>query len=407
MAEAQAQTRPAPRGSVFNPKNLFAVLKETASEFGEDKAPRLSAALAYYTVFSLAPLLVITIAIAGLVFGAQAAQDALDEQIRGLVGQEGADLIQTMVENARQPREGIKATVIGVVTLLFGALGAFGQLQDALNTIWEVAPKPGRGLIGILKDRLAPAGLVLGVGFLLLVSLVLSAGLAAASGLWSGYLENLAVLGQVVNFLVSFLVITLLFAMIFKFLPDAKIAWRDVWIGAALTSLLFTIGKTLIGLYLGSGSVASAYGAAGSLIILLLWVYYSAMILFFGAEFTQVYANRFGSKVQPAENAVRVTEADRAQQGIARPEAVKAAAQAEAAPPNGQGAETPAIAAQADRAPALPPPPRIDYTGALLGFAAGIGAGIIAAMQSARNGAPSPARQRRKRPARRGLLRRE
>jgi membrane protein len=394
MAAAHAEARPARRGSAFNPKTMFSLLKDTVKEFGEDKAPRLGAALAYYTVFSLAPMLVIIIAVAGLVFGQEAAAGALDDQIRGLVGAEGADLVQAMVASAQEPREGITATVIGIVTLLFGALGAFGQLQDALNTIWEVAPKPGRGLIGVIKDRLAPAGLVLGVGFLLLVSLAVSAALVAVGNLLSGYLAGMAFLMEALNFLISFLAVTVLFAMIFKFLPDAKIAWRDVWIGAALTSLLFNIGKTLIGLYLGSGSVASAYGAAGSLIILLLWVYYSAQILFFGAEFTQVYANRLGSKVQPDEDAVKVTEAERAQQGIQRPETVKAladpaTAQATASEPAAQPAALPAL-------PAPPAAPRTDYTGALLGFAAGIGAGIIAATQSARNGANGRMAQRRR-----------
>jgi len=312
------RAKPLTRRRPFHFKDFFGLLKKTFDEWNEDKAPRLGAALSFYTVFSLAPLLIIVIAIAGLAFGQQAAQDKIDEQIRGLVGAQGADLIQTMIENARKPQEGILATVIGFATLLLGGLGAFGQLQDALNTIWEVTPKPGRGWKGIFQDRLASSGLVLGIGFLLLVSLVISAGLSALGNFVTSTLGELTLIAQALNILISFLVITFLFTLIFKFLPDVKIAWRDVWIGAALTSVFFNVGKSAIGFYLGSSSVASAYGAAGSLIILLLWIYYSAQIMLFGAEFTQVYANQYGSKIEPAPNAVPVTEATRAQQGLPR-----------------------------------------------------------------------------------------
>jgi membrane protein len=312
--------KPAAPRRPFHFKDFFGLLKKTFDEWNEDKAPRLGAALSFYTVFSLAPLLIIVIAIAGLAFGQQAAQSKIDEQIRGLVGAQGADLVQAMIENARKPQEGILATVIGFATLLLGGLGAFGQLQEALNTIWEVTPKPGRGLRGIIQDRLISSGLVLGIGFLLLVSLVISAGLSALGNFVTDTLGELTLVAQALNMLISFLVITFLFALIFKFLPDVKIAWRDVWTGAALTSILFNLGKAAIGFYLGSSSVASAYGAAGSLIILLLWVYYSAQILLFGAEFTQVYANQYGSQIQPAENALPLTEGARAQQGL-RPRA--------------------------------------------------------------------------------------
>jgi membrane protein len=308
--------QPAKRRKPFQFKDFFGLLKKTFDEWNEDKAPRLGAALSFYTIFSLAPLLIIVIAIAGLAFGQEAAQGKIDEQIRGLVGAQGADLIQTMIESARKPQEGILASVIGFATLLLGGLGAFGQLQDALNTIWEVAPKPGRGLKGIIQDRLASSGLVLGIGFLLMVSLVVSAGLSALGNFVTNSLGGLTLVAQALNVLISFVVITLLFALIFKFLPDVKIAWRDVWIGAALTSVFFNVGKSAIGFYLGSSSVASTYGAAGSLIILLLWVYYSAQILLFGAEFTQVYANQYGSQIEPAPNAVPITEGERAQQGL-------------------------------------------------------------------------------------------
>lgn len=300
----------------MNLKVVWGLLKQTYSDWSEDKAPRLGAALAYYTIFSLSPLLVVAIAIAGLVFGQEAAQGQIVGQIRGLVGDEGAQAIQDMIRNASRPGAGIVATVIGAVTLLLGAAGVFGQLKDSLNTIWEVEPKPGRGVPGFIKERFFSFTLVLGTGFLLLVSLVISAALSAVGEYMAGLLPGGEAVWQVVNLAVSFLVITLLFALLFKYLPDVKIAWGDVWIGAAATALLFTLGRSLLGLYLGRGTIGSAYGAAGSLVIVLLWVYYSAQILFFGAEFTQVYANRYGSRVVPEAGAVPLTEEARAQQGI-------------------------------------------------------------------------------------------
>lgn len=277
-------------------KSVGGLLRETFAEWNEDKAARLGAALAYYTVFSLAPLLIIATAIAGLAFGQQAAQGRIVGQIQGLVGREGAQLIETMIESARQPAQGFLAAAVGVATLLLGALGVFGQLQDALNTIWGVAPKPGRRLKRVIQERFVSFALVLGVGFLLLVSLVVSAGLAAVGEYSRGLLPDLAVILGIANTLVSLAVISLLFALLLKFLPATRIGWRDVWLGAALSSLLFTIGKYLIGLYLGRSGIGSAYGATGSLVVLLVWIYYSAQILLFGAEFTQVYARRFGSE---------------------------------------------------------------------------------------------------------------
>jgi membrane protein len=256
--------------------------------------------------------------VAGLVFDREAAQGQIEGQIQGMVGDQGGELVQEMIQGASNQSTGIIATIIGVATLLFAATGVFGQLQDALNTIWEVAPKPGRGILGIIKDRFISFTMVLGIGFLLMVSLVLSAGLAAASQ-FTG-LDKIAYVGEAITFVVSFAVITLLFAMIFKILPDVKIAWSDVWIGAVVTALLFTIGKFLIGLYLGHSALASSFGAAGALVVILVWIYYSAQILFLGAEFTQVYAKRFGSRIQPAEDAVPVTEEARAQQGMPRTE---------------------------------------------------------------------------------------
>ena len=293
--------------TLMSPKEILPILKKTASDWMEDQAPTLGAALAYYTVFSLAPLLIIAIAIAGLVLGQEAAQGQIFEQLRGLLGEESGKAMEDMVQSASaKPATGVVATLIGVVTLLFGASGVFGQLQTSLNTIWEVQPKPGRGVLGILRDRILSFGFILVIGFLLLVSLLLTAGIALVAKWFGGMFPGMETLAHIVNFVLSLALITLLFATIFKFLPDAKIAWHDVWIGAFLTAVLFTVGKFALGLYLGKSAVSSSYGAAGSLIVLLLWVYYSSQILFFGAEFTQVYANRFGSRVAPAENAIAV-----------------------------------------------------------------------------------------------------
>jgi membrane protein len=293
----------------MNPKEILPILKKAGSDWMEDQAPSLGAALAYYTVFSLAPLLIIAIAIAGLVFGQEAAQGQIFDQLRGLLGEASGKAMQDMVQSANaNPATGVFATLIGVVTLLFGASGVFGQLQTSLNAIWGVEPKPGRGILGLVQDRMLSFGFILVVGFLLLVSLLLTAAIALVAQWFGGMLPGMETLAQILNFVLSLALITLLFAMIFKFLPDAKIAWHDVWIGAFITALLFTIGKFALGLYLGKSGVGSSYGAAGSLIVLLLWVYYSSQILFFGAEFTQVYANQFGSHVAPADNAVAASK---------------------------------------------------------------------------------------------------
>ena len=291
----------------MSPKEILPILKETASEWMEDQAQSLGAALAYYTVFSLAPLLLIAIAIAGFFFGREAAQGQIFDQLRGLLGEASGKAMQDMVQNANtKPATGVMAALIGAVTLLFGASGVFGQLQASLNAIWGVQPKPGRGVLGIIQDRILSFGFILVVGFLLLVSLLFTATIALVGEWFGGMVPGMEALIQILNSVLSLALITLLFATIFKFLPDAKIAWHDVWIGAFITAVLFTVGKFAPGLYLGKSGVASSYGAAGSLIVLLLWVYYSSQILFFGAEFTQVYANRFGSHVAPADNAVAV-----------------------------------------------------------------------------------------------------
>ena len=281
--------------SLLNLKELGSLFKETFSHWSEDKAPRLGAALAYYTIFSLAPLLIIAIAVAGMAFGAEAAQGSIVTQIRGLVGERGAEEIQTILLSAHKPAVGTIVGIFGVATLLFGASGVFGELQDALNTIWHV-PNRQRSIWESIKDRFPSFVMVLGTGFLLLVSLLLSTALAAIGKFLSGWLPLSENLLHVLSFIVSFGISALLFAMIFKILPQTPVAWSDVWVGAAVTSLLFDVGKLLIGLYLGKSSIASTYGAASSLAIVLAWVYYSAQILYFGAEFTRVYARRHGSR---------------------------------------------------------------------------------------------------------------
>jgi membrane protein len=282
-----------------NPKALWELLRMTAAEWSQDQAPRLGAALAYYAIFSLAPLLVLAISIVALVgVEREVATSQVISQVQSLAGPDTAESIQEIVENSNKPATGILATVIGLVALLFGASGVFGELQHSLNAIWDIEPKPKQGVWSMLKDRFFSFSMVLGTGFLLLVSLIISAGLAAVGEVFTGLLPGWEAVLQVINFVVSLAVITALFALIFKYVPDAKIAWGDVWIGAAVTAVLFSVGKLLIGLYIGHSSFSSTYGAAASLIVILLWVYYSAQILFFGAEFTQVYANTYGSRIR-------------------------------------------------------------------------------------------------------------
>ncbi|MEO0352304.1 MAG: YihY/virulence factor BrkB family protein [Cyanobacteria bacterium P01_A01_bin.15] len=277
-------------------RTVVSLLKSAIQAWQRDDASRLAAALAYYTTFSLAPVLVIVIAIAGAVFGQEAVQGELVNQLRGLLGQQGADVIQTLLSSTQtSSADGFWPTLISVGLLIFGATNVFSQLQTSLNLIWNVTP-PKQGPVQFVRTRLLSFAMVAVIGFLLLVSLMLSAGLAALGNVFSEA-QTWAPLWQGLNAILSFGVVTLLFGLIYKVLPDVKITWPDVGVGAAITALLFTIGKVLIGLYLGNSSVGSAYGAAGSLAVILIWVYYSAQILFFGAEFTQVYANRYGSKI--------------------------------------------------------------------------------------------------------------
>jgi membrane protein len=276
-------------------KRYVDIFKQTFTEFGQDKVPRLGAALAYYTIFSIAPLLLIAIAIAGIVLGREAVQGELFGQLRGVLGPTAAEAVQEMVKNAAKPKTGMIATIAGVFTLILGASGVFGQLKDALNTIWDVKPKKAGGIMGFIKERFLSVAMVFGVAFLLLVSLILDTVLATMGKFAQNHLPGGEALWQVLQMALSFSVVTVLFAMIFRILPDLKIAWHDVWFGAALTSLMFVLGKFALGYYLGKAAVGSSFGAAGSLVVLLLWVYYSAQILLFGAEFTQVYARTLGS----------------------------------------------------------------------------------------------------------------
>jgi membrane protein len=273
---------------------LWRLIRSTGREWYDDQAQRLGAAVAFYTVFALAPGLVILIPLASVLVGAHAAQDRILEQIESLIGRTGAEAIEATLGSARQHGAGV--TLVAVFTLVIGLWWVFGELQDALNTIWGAERRSGWRLLTMLRERFLSFALVVGVGFLLMVSLVISAWLAALGEFFAGLLPAPAIALEAMNFLISFGVITFLFAMIFKLLPDVHVAWRDVWFGAALTSLLFTAGKVLIGLYLGRTTFSSAYGAAGSLVIILLWVYYSSQILFFGAEFTKVWTQRRGEK---------------------------------------------------------------------------------------------------------------
>jgi membrane protein len=288
--------------------NAFSLLKQTFQEWLQDKAPQLGAALAYYTVFSLAPLVLVLLAIIGVIFrdNPGGAWNKITQQMSYFLDESAVHVVQNIAQKASQPGKGLIATIIGVALALFGASGVFGQLQDALNTIWGVKAKPGRGIWGFLRVRFLSFAMVGGVCFLLLVSLIVEGVLKGFSHYVQSVLPGGIIIAVSIYLIFDFAVIVLVFAMIFKFLPDIEIQWRDVWIGAAMTAIFFGIGKWALGLYLGSGAAGSAYGAASSLITLLLWVYYSSQILLFGAEFTQVYANRAGRGLKPAEYAVRI-----------------------------------------------------------------------------------------------------
>jgi membrane protein len=299
----------------MSPKKLWQILKQSFQKFNEDKVLRLAAALAYYAMFSIGPLLVIAVGVAGLVFGNEAVRGQVHNQLESMVGANSAKMIDSMMQSQTHGGS-IVATIVGIVALLFGASGVFGQLQDALNTIWEVKPKPGKGIWAFIRSRFLSLTMVLGIGFLLLISMVLTTALSALSGSLGSMLSIPDAVAHALNFIVSFVVITLLFAMIFKYLPDVKIPFRKVWLGAIVTSLLFTGGKYLLALYLGRASTTSSFGAAGSVIVILMWVYYASLILFFGAEFTRAYVKQTGTKTVPTEYAVPATQEERAQEGM-------------------------------------------------------------------------------------------
>jgi membrane protein len=283
-------------------RGLGLILRRALAGWWNDNVPRLGASLAYYTLFALAPVLVIAIAIGGLIFGPEAVRGEVVGQIQGLIGREGAEAVQSMLEGASRPSSSIAATVVGVITFFLAATGAFLELQTALNTIWHVEPKhDGSYLRVLIMQRVISFGLVVALGFLLVTSLLVSAALAAIHRYMGGAFPGVVVLWEALNVVVSLGVITLLFAMIYKVLPDVKLVWSDVWIGGLVTAGLFTIGKLLIGVYLGTASIASSYGAAGSVIVILVWVYYSAQIILLGAEFTRAYVEEFGRRPRTEE----------------------------------------------------------------------------------------------------------
>jgi membrane protein len=275
-------------------RDSIALIRGTVLGFVEDGALSRGAAIAYYTVFSIAPVLVIVIAIAGFVFGQDAAQGAIAGQLSGLMGAQSAEALQSMIRSASNRQSGIIATVVGIATLLVTATGVFGEMQSSLNAIWKAKPNTS-AVSRLVRVRIVSLGLILALGFLLMVSLVVSAALSAFGSYLNGILPGLHLLLQSLSFLLSFSLVSVLFAVIYKFLPDTPITWHDVAIGAIVTALMFTIGKTFIALYIGSSKVASSYGSAGALMVILLWIYYSAQIFLLGAEFIRAYAESHGS----------------------------------------------------------------------------------------------------------------
>ena len=285
----------------MNLRKIGRLLQETFKEWQADKASRIAAALAYYTVFSLSPMLVIAIAIAGAFFGQQAAQDQIVEQLTGLVGEDGVKPVMMALNNISQPKIRGVASLISIGVLLPGASGIFAQLQDALNTVWKVKPQPGQGAALFIRKRISSFLMVLAIGFLLILSLILSAAVSTISMYQIDFLPGSAILWENLDFIVSLGLMTFIFCLMFKYVPDVKIAWKDVFVGSVITAVLFLFGKFLLGVYLSRGSLGSAYGAAGSLIVLLAWIYYSAQIILLGAEFTQVYTRMYGSKIRPSK----------------------------------------------------------------------------------------------------------
>lgn len=290
-------------------KDAFAILKATFTGFADDRGMKLSASLAYYTVFSLAPLLIMLISLAGIFLGQEAFENKIFNEMKGLIGANSAAQLQEMIKNVALSGKSNSALIIGIITLIIGATGVFIEIQDSLNIIWRVKPKPKRGWLQFLKNRLLSSSLIIGLGFLLIVSLVVNGAILATMDILSRYLPDVTViLLNIANLVVSFIVIAALFGIIFKFLPDVKISWKDVKGGAIFTAVLFMLGRLLIGFYIQTTGTESTYGAAGSLIVILLWVYYTAAILYFGAEFTQVYAEKYGKRIEPADYAVHLEQ---------------------------------------------------------------------------------------------------
>jgi membrane protein len=302
----------------------FRILKDTFQSFLDDRALKYSASLSYYTVFSMAPLLLLMISLAGVFFGREAIQGQVFGEINGLIGNEAAAQIQDVIKNMELSGKTTLAVIIGVVTLLIGATSVFGEIQDSINIIWRVKAKPKRGWLKLLKDRLLSSSLIVALGFLLIVSLMVNGVLLALSDWLKNYFPDVTlIIFQGINILIGFIVITTLFGVIFKVLPDAKIAWKDVRAGAFFTACLFMLGRYLIGLYIHYSGTASAYGAAGSLIVILVWVYYTAAILYFGAEFTRVYAEYVGARIEPAEFAVYVEQQEKEKDVAVLPDTAK------------------------------------------------------------------------------------
>jgi len=334
---AAATAAPKPKPTL---KTWWTLVKASVSSWLDDYAPSMGAALSYYTVFSLAPLLLIVISVAGLVFGEDAVRGELFAQLQGLMGSDAAKAIQDLLASVNKPSHGVVGTLVGVGLLVFGATTVFGELQDALDRIWRAPAREKGGLWSLLRARLLSFGMILGLAFLLMVSLILGAAISALGKWWGPAFGGWETLLQIVNLLVGFGLTTAVFAMIYKLMPRVKVQWHDVWLGALVTSLLFTVGKFLIGLYIGKSGVASGFGAAGSLVVVFLWVYYSAQIFLLGAEFTWVYAKTIGS-LRSAEGVAEVAQAGS-----------KVAARSEEVPSRSAAPKTPASAGGKAPAPA-------------------------------------------------------
>lgn len=300
------ETRPKRRGILPGPKRVALLFRDSARDWSEDDAATHAAALSFYTLFSISPLLVVVIAVAGFLYGQDTATRESLDRLQSIMGPQAAEAVKTMLDHAGSKGTGIAATALGLLGVLLGATGVFGHLQGALNRMWRVKPGPGRGIKGVLRDRLLSFSLVVFMGLLMIASLAATTAISAMGETLAAYLPFSSLALQGINFAISLAATSVLFAVLFKFLPDGKVRWRDLAVGAFATALLFSIGRFLIGLYLARGSVSSPYGAAGSLVVLMLWIYYSSQVLFFGAEFTRVFSERFGKGVEPRRGAKRI-----------------------------------------------------------------------------------------------------